>query len=259
MPTGAAAIPTGKLLAAMQLRPPTTEEDIRRQFKALALKVHPDRNNGSAESTNAFQALVEVRDELLKRLPASGVFTAAPPPPPQQPGPRVESTRWDPRTGEYVRVWVHTGQFYTAYRESSRPRPKPPPAEGAYASPFTQEDLERVKRKAQEQERAARRQREEEELLRRAEDIFAQTYRDLQARRERAAAAKAAAQRVQERRKARRRAMFQAVLNLAACYFMLSVASDDQVSTITRWVAGVGGIVAAVTTFGALVKLFSGK
>ena len=48
-----------------------TERDVRDAFKRLAKELHPDRNKSSTTSVRNFQALIEARDEALRRISSS--------------------------------------------------------------------------------------------------------------------------------------------------------------------------------------------
>lgn len=53
-------------LALMDLEHPSTQEDIKKQYRALAKKYHPDVNKNDAKAADVFKRLSEAYDHLVK-------------------------------------------------------------------------------------------------------------------------------------------------------------------------------------------------
>jgi DnaJ domain len=60
--------------AFMELTPPVSEEQLKKQYKKLSLRYHPDRNGGSQDSKVKFQKLRDCRDCIDQEL--AGIFDA---------------------------------------------------------------------------------------------------------------------------------------------------------------------------------------
>lgn len=57
-----------KAIHILNLQPPITIESIKKNYKKLALKYHPDKNNGSKEAEENFKNITEAYHLLIKAL-----------------------------------------------------------------------------------------------------------------------------------------------------------------------------------------------
>jgi len=53
----------------LQLTPPINSQSLKKQYKAMVLKYHPDKNGGSPEATQKFMKIKEAYDLLLSIRP----------------------------------------------------------------------------------------------------------------------------------------------------------------------------------------------